>query len=316
MAMRKHRKSRLAAAGWLAAALLLALPAAAQPQVVASVKPVHSLVAAVMAGVGTPGLLVHGAASPHTYALRPSDAARLSGARVVFWIGPAYEAFLVKPLASLATGARVVALATAPGVATLAPREGGVWEEDEHDHDHGSPGEAPGARIDGHLWLDPRNAVAMAQAIAAVLSEVDPPHAGAYAANAGKLGERLGALDDALAKTLAPVRGVPFVVFHDAYQYLERRYGLTAVGAVAVSPERRPGARRVAELRDKIGKLGARCVFAEPQFEPALVRTLVAETGARTATLDPLGADLADGPGLYEAMMRRLAASLTACLGP
>jgi zinc transport system substrate-binding protein len=311
--MRKHRKSRRIAAAALLLAAFSAHRAVAQPQVVASIKPVHSLAAAVMEGVGAPELLVHGAASPHTYALRPSDAARLAGARVVLWIGPNYEGFLAKPLATLAGGARIVTLAEAAGVTILPARTGGAWEEDEHEDEHGHGHEA--MRGDGHLWLDPRNADAMVVAIAAALAATDPAHAGAYRANATATRQRLAALDGALAATLAPVRGVPFVVFHDGYQYLERRYGLAAAGAVAVSPEQRPGARRVAELRARIRGLGARCVFAEPQFEPALVRILVAETGTRTGTLDPLGADLADGPALYETMMRRLAESLARCLG-
>jgi zinc transport system substrate-binding protein len=313
--MRKHRKSRLVAAAALGLALLGLRPATAQPQIVASIKPVHSLVAAVMAGVGAPELIVHGAASPHTYALRPSDATRLGRARLVFWIGPAYEAFLAKPLATLADGARIVTLADAPGVIVLPARKGGAWEEDEHDHGHEHGHGAGETGRDGHLWLDPRNADAMVAAIAEALAAADPPHAAAYAANAAAARQRLAALDGELAATLGPVRGVAFVVFHDAYQYLERRYGLAAAGAVAVSPEQRPGARRVSELRTRIRQLGARCVFAEPQFEPALVKTLVAETGARTGTLDPLGADLPDGPSLYEAMMRRLAESLVRCLG-
>jgi zinc transport system substrate-binding protein len=311
--MRTRWKLRLLAALLLALPLLAGRPDAARAQVVASIKPVHSLVAAVMAGVGTPELIVRGSASPHTYSLRPSDATRLAAARVIFWIGPAFEAFLVRPLATLSPSATVVTLSAAPGVTVLPARHGGVWGE--HADEHGADDDGADETRDGHLWLDPRNAAVMVGAIAEALAAADPAHAAAYAANAAAARRDIAGLDAELAARLAPVRGVGFIVFHDAYQYLERRYGLAALGAVTVSPEAKPGARRVAELRDRIRASGARCVFAEPQFEPALVRILVAETGARSGTLDPEGAAIPEGPGLYATLMRGLADSLVRCLG-
>jgi zinc transport system substrate-binding protein len=300
----------------LVAILLGGAPAARgdELRVVASIKPLQSLVASVMAGVGVPELVVPGAASPHTYALKPSDARRLTGARVVFWIGPMYEAFLVRPLEVLAPSARIVALGGAPGVEILPARHGGEWLADEHEHEHGAEGGGVETR-DGHLWLDPKNAVAMVAAIAAALGDADPAHAARYVENAAATRARLDRLDRDLAARLEPARGVPFIVFHDAYQYFERRYGLTAIGSVAVSPESRPGARRVSALRGKIAGMGARCVFTEPQFEPSLVRTLIAGTKAHTAILDPLGADVPGGPELYFIVMGRVAASLRECLG-
>jgi zinc transport system substrate-binding protein len=137
-----------------------------------------------------------------------------------------------------------------------------------------------------------------------------------YAANAVRLAARIDALDAELKGALAPVRDVPYVVFHDAYQYLERRYALRVVGSIAVSPERRPGARRVREIREKIRRLGARCVFGEPQFPSALLGTLIEGTDARVGTLDPLGADLPAGPDAYFTLMRNLGASLASCLRP
>jgi zinc transport system substrate-binding protein len=285
--------------------------AAEPPRVVASIKPVHSLVAAVMEGIAAPELLVQGGVSPHVYSLKPSDARKLSEAQLVFWIGPSYEAFLERPLASLADGARIVTLAEAPKIVLLAGRKGGSWEPDEHGHDHPQRAE----ETDGHIWLDPANARAMVEAIAQALAETDPADAERYRNNAAATTQLLDALDAELSSALEPVRQVPYLVFHDGYQYLERRYGLNAVGSVTVSAESRPGARRVSALRGKVVALGARCVFAEPQFEPALVDTLVAGTPARRGTLDPLGADIADGPALYATVMRRIAASLRDCLG-
>lgn len=293
------------------------VPARAEPpHVVASIKPVHSLVAGVMGEVGRPDLLVEGGASPHTYALKPSDAASLGRARLVFWIGPAMEGFLVKPLEAQARRAKVVALMQAPGVNRLGLRDGGVWERhghsDRHGHSHGHA-QAPG-RHDAHVWLDPANAIAMVAAIRSSLAEIDPARGEIYRLNAETLTARLAALDGELRERLRPVRSEPFLVFHDAYQYFEGRYGLNAVGSITVSPERQPGARRIQEVRRKIAELQPRCVFSEPQFESALVRTVIEGSGVRSGVLDPLGVELPAGPEAYPALMRGLAASLVACL--
>jgi zinc transport system substrate-binding protein len=291
------------------AALIAALPAVASPKVVASIKPIHALVAGVMAGVGEPAVIVAGGASPHLYTLKPSDAERLEHADIVFWVGPIFEGFLAKPLKSLAGKAQIVELDRAPGIVLLPAREGGAWEADEHRD------QAAGAEEqDGHLWLDPENARAIVRLAAARLAALDPAHASAYAANGAGLDRRLDALDADLRQRLAAVKGMPFVVFHDAYQYLERRYGLAAIGSISVSPENRPGARRLQEIRAKIVTLGARCVFSEPPFEPRLVDTVIAGTSARTGVLDPEGAGLAPGPELYVALINGLADALTSCL--
>lgn len=308
----------------LAATLGLVSPALADaPKVVASIKPVHSLVAAVMAGIGEPALIVRGAASPHTYAMKPSDAKALAAADLVFWVGPELEGFLAKPLKANAKKAKAVELLEAPGIALLDAREGGAWDAHdhahEHKHDHGhSHAHGDGHdhdETDTHIWLDPDNARAMVAAIAEALSAKDPANAAAYTASAARTVQAIDALDAELKAALAPVAGKPFVVFHDAYQYFEAHYGLAGVGAITVNPERRPSAKRLSEIRAKITSLDAVCVFAEPQFEPTLVDTVVGDTQAKKGVLDPEGADLADGPGLYPALMRNLAAALKGCLG-
>ena len=284
---------------------------AAQPAVVASIKPVHALVAGVMLGVGEPRLLVAGGASPHEYSLKPSDGRALSAAQVVFWIGPALENFLVKPLAN-APAARSVALLTAPGVTVLPLREGGVWEahDEAHDHAHDLT-----ASHDAHVWLDPVNAIAMVGQMVAVLRAVDPVHQAEYARNGAALVERLERLNQHLAAALAPVRTRPYLVFHDAYQYFERRYGLNAVGSVVLSPEQRPGAKRVAEIQARVREFKVRCVFSEPQFQPALVATIIAGSAARQGVLDPLGAELPAGPDAYFHLLEALAEAVRGCLG-
>jgi zinc transport system substrate-binding protein len=297
-------------------ALVLPAAAQAQPRVVASIPPIHSLVAGVMDGVGAPALLVPATASAHTYALRPSEARLLSEANLVFWIGPVYETFLEKPVGSLASQARIVRLADAPGITVLPARAGGPWEGHAHDgHDHGHAHGAKGkAEPDGHVFLDPMNAKAMVPAIADALAAVDAANAARYRANATAVAARLDALDGELRGIFSPVRARPFILFHDAVQYLEKRYGLNAVGSITVSPERQPGAQRLQRLRRKIDQLGAVCVFAEPQFEPTLVQTVVERTKAKTGVIDYLGAAIAPGPDAYFETMRTMARSLAGCL--
>lgn len=303
----------------LALGLATALPAQAAaepneasevPVVVVSILPLHGLVAAVMAGVGSPHLLVRGGASPHDASLRPSDARALSAAKLVVWAGPGLEAFLVKPLRALASGAQVLTLTEAPGMILLEQREGGVFEVEaggEADHGHAES-------VNPHLWLDPRNAIEIARLAAAALAGLDPGNAPRYAANAARLVARLGALDRELEARLGPLAGIPFAVFHDAYPYFEARYSLRALGALTVNPALPPGAKRLAALRRRLRQEGAVCVFAEPQFRPAVVAALTEGSGARVATLDPLGASLTPGPEAYFTLMRALADRLAGCL--
>ncbi|TXI05743.1 MAG: zinc ABC transporter substrate-binding protein ZnuA [Rhizobium sp.] len=297
-----------------------AATAADAPKVVVSIKPIHSLVAAVMQGVGTPDLIVDGAASPHTYAFKPSNARALQQAQVVFWVGPGMEAFLQKPLTALGGNATVVELDDAPGITKLKFREGGAFEPHDdgdeheetdahghdHDHDHGE--------FDTHLWLDPHNAKAMVAEITTSLVAADPANALTYETNQKALNDKLDALDAEIASTVAPVKDKPFIVFHDAYQYFEHRYGVRVSGSITVSPETIPGAQRVSEIHSKVADLGATCVFAEPQFEPKLVNVVLEGTSAKSGVLDPEAATLPQGPDLYFDLMRGIASSLKACL--
>ena len=303
--MAKGGAPRVLCALAVIAGLFLGAPGAAiaAPRVVASVMPIHSLVAAVMDGVGTPVLLLRGNMSPHGYSLRPSDARALARADAVVWVGAGFEVFLANALDGLAAEARVLELAKAPGVALLPAA---------------ADGDAADA-YDPHLWLDPANGMAIASAIAALLTEIDPANAPRYRANAAALRVRLRALDQKIAARLAPLAGRAFVVYHDAYRYFERRYGLTPLGAITPNPERPPGARHIANLRAAMREAaraeGTVCLFVEPQFTPRLAETLAADTGARIAVLDPLGADLAPGPDAYPALLEGLAESLAGCLG-
>jgi zinc transport system substrate-binding protein len=285
--------------------LLTIEPAAAAPHVLATIKPIHSLVASVMQGVGWPELLVEGAASEHGYALKPSDAHKIAGAEVIFWVGPNLETYLTGPLRALGGHARVVTLENADTVRRLPARNGGLWGYDSDD-----------GPTDPHIWLDAHNGIAMVRVIAAELAHDDPANAKKYYANAADTIGRLVKLDRALSAKLEPVRPLPYIVYHDAYHYFEARYGLASIGAVTVAPDRPIGPRRIAVLRDAVKRGKAICVFREPQFPPDLVTTLTEGTDARVGVLDPLGANLAPGPDLYASLLNNLVASLTHCLAP
>lgn len=185
--------------------------------------------------------------------------------------------------------------------------------DDEHGHDEEH---ASDAHKDGHLWLDPKNAVRIVDMVADALVDMDPGRAATYRANAARATERLARLDTELADVLDPVKDRPFIVFHDAYQYFERRYDLTVAGSITVAADRKPGARRLQEIRERLASAGAACVFAEPQFRTDVVATVVEGTGARSGVADPLGAALEPGPDLYPALMLGLARSLAQCLSP
>jgi zinc transport system substrate-binding protein len=294
------------------------------PEVVVSIKPIHSLVASIMQGVGEPSLIVEGAASPHTYSMKPSNASALEQANIVFWVGHGLEAFLEKPLETLGNGAKIVELDDAPGLEKLKFREGGTFEphddgdehEDgaEHDHSGEEAHHHDEGEYDMHVWLDPANAKAMAAEIEKTLTAADPGNAATYKANLEALNGRLEKLDKTIAETVAPIKDKPFIVFHDAYQYFEHRYHVKVAGSITVSPETMPGAQRLSEIHAKIEQLGATCVFAEPQFEPKLVNVVLEGTKAKSGTLDPEAGTLDAGPKLYFQMMESIGASLKSCL--
>ncbi len=328
-------------------ALLMAGTASAKtPDVVVSIKPIHSLVASIMKGVGEPKLIVEGAASPHTYSMKPSNARAIQNADLIFWMGPNLEAFLDRPLDALAGSKTVVALSDSPDLQKLPFREGGPFEAhdhgDGHGHDHGhdhahegegdddkdhahgdhDKGEAHAEHdhdhehggFDAHLWLDPINAKVLGREIAKRLAEADPDHAKQYEDNAAGLMRQLDELDAEIKATVAPVKDKPFIVFHDAYQYFEKRYEVKVAGSITVSPETMPGADRISQIHKKVTELGATCVFAEPQFTPKLVNVVLEGTPAKAGTLDPEAATLKEGPDLYFQLMRGIAESMKTCL--
>lgn len=295
---------------------LAALPARADaPRVAADIPPVHSLVARVMQGVGEPALILPPGASPHGYAMRPSEAAALAGAAVVVRMGDTLTPWLGRAVDALSPEAVSLDLLETEGTTLLGYREGAAFGH--HDHSAEADRDAPDhASVDPHAWLDPGNAKVWLGAIATSLAEADPGNAVTYARNAAAGRAELDALIAELSETLEPVRGRPFIVFHDAFHYFEHGFGVEAAGAITLGDGSSPGPARIADIREAIRQTGATCVFTEPQFAPDLIETVVEGTGARMATLDPLGAALPPGPDLYPRLLRGLAHELADCLDP
>ena len=298
----------------------VSVPHAQATEVIVSIKPVHSLVSGVMGETGEPGLMVTGAASPHTYQMRPSEAQALNTADLIVWIGENMEMFLERPIENLGADAEVVTLHEVARMELLETREGGLWpdehdedkemhvdEHDDHGHEHGE--------FDMHIWLDPGNAGRIVEVSADALIRTDPDNSEIYRANADAMLERIDALESSLVEQLEPVRQRAFVVFHDGYQYFEHAFGLNTIGAVAVDPGRPPGTKRIVELRAALVEHDVQCVFIEPQFPPDLVETLIEGTTVRTAELDPIGVDFEAGPNAWFEMMRALGDAIAGCVG-
>ena len=313
----------------------------AETKVVASIKPLHSLISYVMDGVGTPDIIIDGSSSPHTFQLKPSHASMLQEADIVFWIGEDLESFLETPLDSIAKNAKRVTLMDSNEIDLLKFREKNVFDDhdehgdehdehgdehdehgdehdehgDEHDehgdeHDDHHDGHAHG-EFDIHFWLDPEIAKTIVSIVARELSEIDVANKSTYEANAKKA---INDLDTLIAETRSKINSdATYIVFHDAYQYFEKRFGIEVIGALTVNPEVLPGAKQLAEIREVIEHEKVNCLFSEPQFNPSIAKTIAQDTGVKASVLDPLGAELNPGKDLYFDLIGDMASSFESC---
>ncbi|MFV9684858.1 zinc ABC transporter substrate-binding protein ZnuA [Pseudomonas sp. NY15367] len=304
-------------------ALFFVASAQAEVRVLTSIKPLQLIAAAVQDGVGEPDVLLPPGASPHHYALRPSDVRRVRDADLLYWIGPDMEAFLPRLLES--RDKPQVAVQDLPGM-TLR-HFGDSHDEHDHDHDEHDHEHAHGAddlghdhdhrpgSLDAHLWLAADNAKVIAARMAADLAKLDAANAARYAANLQAFEARLDALDGRIRPQLAALQGKPYFVFHEAFDYFEADYGLKHAGVFSVLTEVQPGARHVAAMRERLQQTGPSCVFSEPPLRPRLAETLTAGLPVKLAELDALGGALpADAKG-YEQLLENLAGGLSECLG-
>ena len=304
------------------------------PNVTVDIAPVHSLVARVMEGVGSPKLIIPAGASPHEYSLRPSEAKSLQDADMVFWMGEDLAPWLEKSIETLARDAEIVTLLEASGTKLLDFREGALFEEHDHDDhdddkdhddhddhddhsddkDHDDHDEHAHGAHDPHAWLSIANAQTWLNLVAGKLSAADPENAGVYFANAAAGRAEIDSLVAEVNGILAPVRGKNFVVFHDAYQYFETSFDFPAAGAISLGDATDPSPARIAEIQGRVEDEDINCVLSEPQYNRGLVEAVLSGTDAKTGIIDPLGHNLEAGPNLYSDLIRNMAKSLAGCL--
>ena len=322
----------------LTAALFLVLtPLKAEISVVTSIKPLHSLTSYIMEGVGEPELIIDGVASPHNFQIKPSHAKMLQNADLVIWIGEDLESFLPTALKSIPKDAVVFELLDQSGLKKLKFREKNIFEghddHDEHGHDehakkeddhddhdddehakkeddHDDHGHGHGS-FDPHIWLDPANAKVIVKKITNQLSKIDKDNASTYKANSKKVIKDLDGLIKEVKNEIN--KDASFVVFHDAYQYFEKRFGLSVIGALTVNPDVMPGAEQLSEIREVIEHEKAKCIFSEPQFNPNIINSIASDTGVKTGVLDPLGANIDKGKNMYFDLIKDMSNSLKGC---
>ena len=314
--------------------LTLFTSANAEIKVVTSIKPIHSLASYLMDGVSKPDLIVDGYSSPHGFALKPSHAKMLQEADLIFWVGEGLENFLIKPLNSIAKKAEKIELMEIKGLKKLKFREKNIFdghddhwheekghdehkhEEDEHKHEeeghdeHGHEGHAHG-EYDPHIWLDPINAKIILTEMAEHLIENDEKNSSTYKNNLAKALKDIDKLIKDVKSELN--KDISFIVFHDAYQYFENRFNVTVLGAFTVNTDVMPGAEQLSEIREIIEHDKVSCIFSEPQFNPDIINTVAKDMDIKTGVLDPLGATLDPGKGLYFKLIKNMSKSFKGC---
>ncbi len=306
-------------------------------KVVASIKPIHSLVSYVMDGVGKPSIIVDGSNSPHNFNLKPSNAKAIENANIIFWVGEDIESFLEKPLKSISKKAKVIEMMDIKGINKLKFRERNIFEEheghddhghkkkekhDDHGHDdhghkkkekhddHGHDDHAHG-EYDPHIWLDPHNAEVMVKEIAKQLSSIDPQNSAIYKKNSNDAVREIEKLIDNTKKEMK--KDISFIVFHDAYQYFEKEFNVSAMGALTLNTDVAPGAKQISEIREIIEHDNVKCLFSEPQFNPDIIKSIAKGTNVKIGVLDPLGANLNNGKELYFKLIKDISTSLKKC---
>lgn len=297
-------------------------------KVVTSIKPIHSLASYIMDGVGSPGLIVDGYNSPHSFQLKPSHAKMLEQADIIFWIGEDLENFLEKPLATIAKKAEKIELLEIKGIKKLKFRERNIFEEheehddhghdakkeehDDHGHDakkkeHDDHEEHGHGEYDPHIWLDPINAKVILNEITEHLIENDSKNASTYKSN---LAKALAKIDKLIIDVITETNtDLSYVVFHDAYQYYENRFNVNILGAMTVNPDVMPGAEQIHEIHEVIEHDNVNCILSEPQFNPDIIKSIAKDTSVKTGVLDPLGANLKPGKDLYFDLISNMLAS-------
>ena len=298
------------------------LAANAEIKVVTTIKPLHSLISNVMDGVGEPSLIIEGSTSPHSFVLKPSHAKMIEQADIIFWIGEDIETFMEKPLESIAKNAKKISFMELTSIEKLKFREENIFDHDDHDdhghgekkdhddHGHGHEGHHHG-EFDAHIWLDPANAKEMLHEIAHELADLDPANANKYESNANKA---IKSIDEMISSVNSSInKDAKFIVFHDAYQYFEKRFDVATAGALTLNTDVLPGAKQISEIQEVIAEKDIKCIFSEPQFNPKIIETIAQDTGIKTGVLDPLGSIFDGGKEQYFTLINDIGNKLKDC---
>ena len=315
-------------------------------KVVTTIKPLHSLISRIMETRGEPQLIIEGTNNPHTFVFKPSHAKMIEEADIIFWIGEDLEAFMEKPLDSLAEKAQVISFMELSSIEKLKFREKNIFDDhdghedeheghededdhghkdDDHDDDHdGHEDEHEGhdddhkdahahahGEFDPHIWLDPENAKEMVKIIRDELIKIDPEGQRQYSVNTAGATLELDNLINSVEKELS--KDISYIVFHDAYQYFENRFGVIPAGALTLNPDVLPGAKQIADIQDVINDKGIKCIFSEPQYNPKIIETLGNDMNVSTGVIDPLGAFIDAGPTMYVELINGIANSIKEC---
>jgi zinc transport system substrate-binding protein len=293
--------------------------------IITTIKPIDSLVSAVVGDTGKTISLIPSETSPHEFRLKPSDARALQNGNIIFYISPHLETSIVKVFETLPKNIKIINLMEETGIEHLSIRDNEAWELHDHhddekhdDHDkHAQKDEHDDhkSKDDVHIWLDPENAIKIIKKVNTELSFFFPENAKIYDENATKIINKIKSLKKQLKKELLPIKEKPYIVFHDAYQYFEKTFGLNAVGSIALEDDIASSPKQISFIKNKIIKSKASCVFQEPQFDNKLVKTVIEGTQAKIGTLDPLGFGIKEKEDFYLQLLRNMSKNLKECLG-
>ena len=301
-------------------------------KVVTTIKPLHSLISRIMETRGEPQLIIEGTNNPHTFVFKPSHAKMIEEADIVFWIGEDLEAFMEKPLNSLAKDTKKIGFMDSESIEKIEFREKNIFDDhdghedehdgheddddhghkdDDHDDDHKDAHAHAHGEFDPHIWLDPENAKEMVKIIRDELIKIDPEGQRQYSVNTAGATLELDNLINSVEKELS--KDISYIVFHDAYQYFENRFGVIPAGALTLNPDVLPGAKQIADIQDVINDKGIKCIFSEPQYNPKIIETLGNDMNVSTGIMDPLGAFIDAGPTMYVELINGIANSIKEC---
>lgn len=287
-----------------------------EPKVVTSIKPIHSLASRIMGDKGELEVLVSGGLTPHIFRMKPSDFKKVVEADVLFYISPKFETFLQSASIVERSSLNAMAFAEQEGMKLYPYRDSKVWytEEEEHaheindrhhDHDHGD--------MDLHIWLDPSNARRMVDIIKDTLSEIDPANSFHYGRNAQLLKKELYEQEELIRELLRPLRDSAMIVYHDAFQYYERAYALSSMGAVQLRDDEPPSVKHLAALKRIAEEKNVACVLAIPGTHPRIAMAVMGELDIGYSVVDHLGEYLEEGPESYQQLVFAITQSILDC---